>query len=741
MHTHRWPVPLLVLALLASALLAPASFAQDRRFDPSDLTFDGYQVRRSAKAGTFVPGQLLVRLRDNSAFATKAANSTSGGLQAFRARFADLKISTTSAVAPQTYRLTVAADTDIVAVAKQMAADPEVAYAQPNYKRYLYRTVNDPLSTFQYGLNKINAYGAWDITTGTSGVTIAIIDSGINLGHPEFANRLVPGFDFAYNDSDPSDDNGHGTHVAGIAAAAGDNGEGIAGMCWQCRIMPIKVTNEFGEGDDAGIASGVRWAVDRGARVINMSLGGEDESPVLQEAIRYAVSKNVLVVVAAGNSFEDGNPVEYPAAYDEVIAVGATEENDQRAFFSSVQPYIDVSAPGWNIASTWAQAGFPPTPYLAETGTSMASPYVAGLAGLLLSVNPNLDVNALRTIITSTTDDLGQPGTDWEFGAGRINAARAVAAVRVPAFEPVANPNQPDVSFFPETQHTLRGTFKAFWEQNGGLPVFGFPISEEVQETSPEGTFTVQYFERNRLELHPDKQPPYNVLLGRLSDVQLQRQGRDWFTFPKGQQTGGCQFFAETGHSVCEPFLSYWKNNGLRDAKLTPEGRSLALFGLPLSEAVPEVNSSGENVVTQWFERARFEFHPDEPQQYQVLLGLLGNETARPSATGTPASGQTPPDRCGFLPPATNATLKPGACVVVGTYFTIDASGFAPNEQLNFYLTVDGENIPLDPIQADEQGRVGLFDQALIPPGVYGIVLQGTQSGNQSVVYLKVVDR
>jgi thermitase len=736
MNFRRWSAPLLALTLLASAIVAPTSSAQDARPSPFGSKVQAAQVRRQPLGSSYVPGQLIVRLRDGSALAARSASNT----QALAARFGRLKVSATQQVAPRTFQLQVAANADVEALAREIAADADVAYAQPNYRFHALRSVNDPLSTFQYALNKIDAAGAWNVTTGSNAVTIAVVDTGVLPNHPDFTGRVLPGFDFINNDADATDDEGHGTHTAGIAAAAGDNGEGIAGMCWQCRILPVKVLDDEGAGSSLGVALGIRWAADNGARVINLSLGGDEDSPFVREAVRYAVSKNALVIAAAGNSADLGNPVEYPAAYDEVIAVGATDENDQRAFFSQVQGYVDVSAPGWNIPST-----FEPSiaPYLAFSGTSEAAPHVAGLAGLLLSVNPSLDVNALRSIITGTTDDLGTPGPDPEYGTGRINAGRAVAAVRIPAFDPVPNPNQPDVAYFPETQHTLSGEFKRFWEQNGGLQVFGFPISQEFQETTAEGTYTVQYFERNRFEFHPENAPPYNVLLGRLSDVQLRRQGRDWFTFPKGQETPGCQFFAETGHTVCEPFLSYWKSNGLRDPKLSRDGQSLALFGLPLSEAMPEVNSSGDTVVTQWFERARFEFHPDKPAQYQVLLGLLGNETARGGTASPPPVGGTPPNRCEFIPPSVDINLRPGNCIVALSVISFEAYNFAPGEEIAFVVgNSEGQVAPQDPLVANEQGRVGFADVVFpFPPGLYTLAMQGTQSGHQSVAFIKVVDR
>lgn len=732
MSARRLMAVFLPLVLVAVSLMVPASSHAQKR-----PPFDPHPLRRS-NGPAYAPGQVLVRLRDEARFGTQAREVG----RALQSRFAWLAVRQALRIAPATYRLELPANADVLSAVQRLQADPAIVYAQPNYWRRAHRSVNDPLSPFQYALTKLDAFNAWNFTTGSPTVKIAILDTGVAPNHPDLEGRVLPGYNFVSNNADAGDDEGHGTHTAGIAAATGDNGEGIAGMCWQCRILPVKVLNDAGEGLDEWIAQGVRWAADNGARVINLSLGGSDDNPILHEAIRYAASKNVLVVASAGNSADQGNPVQYPAAYDEVLAVGATDENDRRAFFSQVQGYVDVSAPGWNIPSTFdpAAAGLR---YVAFSGTSEAAPFVSGLAGLLLSLNPDLDVNALRQLIQGTADDLGVPGPDPEYGAGRINAARAVAAVRRPGFDAVPNPQQPDVLFFPETGHTLRGAFRRFWEQNGGLAVFGFPISEEIQETTAEGTFLVQYFERNRFELHPEQAPPYNVLLGRLGDTQLQSQGRNWFTLPKGQPTPGCQFFIETGHTLCEPFLSYWRNHGLLDPALSSYGRSLALFGFPLSEPQVERNASGDLVLTQWFERARFEFHPNNPPEYQVLLGLLGNELIRPGIFGPRPSNQAPAQRCGPLPPAIAGTIRPGDCLIVGTWVALNASGFAPGEVVSFSIADEqGESFELDPLRADEQGRiVDLQGTVVLPPGQYALVFRGVQSGHQAVIYLRMIDR
>jgi glucose/arabinose dehydrogenase len=197
---------------------------------------------------------------------------------------------------------------------------------------------------------------------------------------------------------------------------------------------------------------------------------------------------------------------------------------------------------------------------------------------------------------------------------------------------------------FPETNQTVGGPLLDFWNSNGGLPVFGLPISDQRSERTDVGRFAVQHFERGRLELHPENQAPYNVLLGRLGDDLLRRQGRDWHAEPnQGNPLGGsCLRFDQTEREVCGPFLDYWRSHGLRDPRLNQHQRSLALFGLPLTGVKRERNTSGDEVLTQWFERARFEYHPNNPNPYKVLLGRLGAETYAPqSPNGEPTRYRT----------------------------------------------------------------------------------------------------
>jgi len=293
--------------------------------------------------------------------------------------------------------------------------DPAVVYAELDASAWATLLPNDPGWGQQWALQKINAPLAWDITAGRPDVVIAVLDSGVILSHPDLANRLwanpgeVPdngvdddgngktddfwGWRFYHNwdgqtlvpreDHRVADDNGHGTHVAGIAGAEINNGLGMAGMAGGSRLMTVKVLDQYGTGWYSDIARGIVYAVDNGAGIINLSVGGEPPSETLQDAVDYAHAHGVLVVAAAGN---DGGAVLYPAACEHVLAVAATDQSDAPAGFSNHGPQVDVAAPGVDIYSTWPWRGG----YFTKSGTSMAAPHVAGLAALIWSARPDL---------------------------------------------------------------------------------------------------------------------------------------------------------------------------------------------------------------------------------------------------------------------------------------------------------------------------------------------------------------
>ncbi|RAS72747.1 S8 family peptidase [Priestia endophytica] len=291
----------------------------------------------------------------------------------------------------------------------------EVEYVEPNYTVEAFLTPNDAFYAYQYGPQKIGAPSAWDVTTSNSNVRIAIVDTGVQANHPDLVNKLLPGYNFVNGNSNVTDVNGHGTHVAGIAAASINNNLGIAGIAPAARILPVKALADNGSGISTNIANGIVYAANQGAQVINLSLGTTQDSLTIRNAIDYAVNRGFVVVAAAGNN--GANLLTYPAVYQNVLSVASTDENDQRSSFSNYGTWVDVAAPGSNILST-----YPNSYYSYLSGTSMACPHVAGLAALLAAQGrSNVQI---RSIIQNTSDPIPGTGTFWVYG--RINANRAV---------------------------------------------------------------------------------------------------------------------------------------------------------------------------------------------------------------------------------------------------------------------------------------------------------------------------
>ncbi|MEO6457466.1 MAG: S8 family peptidase, partial [Chloroflexia bacterium] len=372
----------------------------------------------------YEPGELLVKVATGDAIRSHgdALFSASPALTQLMSCF-DLR--SAMDVLPGVYKLQVASDSglDVEAAAQALVASGTVAYAEPNYHVYATLAPNDEqyVAGQQWGITQIKAEQAWDVTTGATNIVIAVLDTGTATDHPDLADKIVPGYDFINNDNNPYDDVFHGTQTAGVAAASSNNGEGVAGVSWGARIMPVKVLGPRGGSDDA-VARGIRWAVDNGAKIINASLGSPSNARVLREAVEYAHARGVLFVAAAGNT-PDGKS-HYPAAYESVLSVGATGRSDTVTGFSSWGPFVDVSAPGVGILSTSWNDG--QLNYEYNNGTSYSAPFVAGLAALVWSVNPSFTADQVKQIVEDSSDDLGTPGFDEYYGRGRVNALRAV---------------------------------------------------------------------------------------------------------------------------------------------------------------------------------------------------------------------------------------------------------------------------------------------------------------------------
>lgn len=303
------------------------------------------------------------------------------------------------------------------AVARALAKNPNIKFAELDLLVTTEQVPNDPQYTSAWHLPKIQAPTAWDSSQG-NGVTIAILDSGVDASHPDLAGKLVSGWNAADSTTNTADISGHGTKVAGSAAATVNNGIGVAGVAGAARIMPVRVTNSSdGSAYFSAIASGLTWAADHGAQVANISYDMLTTSSSVSSAAQYMNSKGGVVVVAAGNTGTDRGYSDSPY----MISVSATDSSDVKASWSSFGYYVDVTAPGVSIWTTTNGGG-----YGAVNGTSFASPVTAGVVALMKAANPSLSPATLEQVLESTATDLGSAGWDTAYGYGRVNAAAAV---------------------------------------------------------------------------------------------------------------------------------------------------------------------------------------------------------------------------------------------------------------------------------------------------------------------------
>jgi len=331
-----------------------------------------------------------------------------------------------------------------------LAKNPRVSFVENNYLAAGAAVPNDPSFGSQWHLQKIGAPLAWDISTGLATVDIAVVDSGVDPNHPDLSGKLIPGYNFLGSNTDTSDVLGHGTAVAGTAAAIANNATGVAGVAWKNPVMPLVVLDATNYASYANIAKAITYAADRGVRVINVSIGGTASSSTLQNAVNYAWNKGALVFASAMNN--NSSTPAYPAACTNVVAVAATNSADAKASFSNYGPWITIAAPGEGIYTTNRGGG-----YGSWNGTSFSSPMTAGLAALVLSVNPLLTNAQVVDILKSSSDDLGAAGFDQYFGHGRINALKALSTARNTI--PLGDTTAPTVTIAsPATGTTVKGT-------------------------------------------------------------------------------------------------------------------------------------------------------------------------------------------------------------------------------------------------------------------------------------------
>ena len=305
------------------------------------------------------------------------------------------------------------------AAAAALARSPRFKLAEPEALHAPALLPNDPLVPNEWHLANLQLFTAWDLITGSPATPIAILDSGVDPTHPDLQPKLVPGWNFYNNSADTSDVYGHGTKVAGAAAAAGNNGIGVVGPAFANPIMPIRVTGTDGWASDSAIIQGLMWAADHGAKVANLSFGGIESSGSILSAAQYFRSKGGLVTASAGNYGNDNGSPDTPY----VISVSATGSDDLKTSWSSFGSYVDVAAPGSGIQTTTVGGT-----YASVSGTSFSAPVTAGVIALILAANPALTPSQAETMLDQNADDLGTPGFDTWYGWGRVNAFKAVSA-------------------------------------------------------------------------------------------------------------------------------------------------------------------------------------------------------------------------------------------------------------------------------------------------------------------------
>ncbi len=329
------------------------------------------------------------------------------------------------------YRVAFSPDHAADALASLASKSEVVKAAEPEGEQVAQVIPDDSLyRQFQWNLRRIGMEQAWDLRPDASDVVVAVLDTGVDLTHPDLKGNLLTdqGYDFLDDTPIPQDDESHGTAVAGIIGAIGDNHEGVTGVAWRVKLLPIKALNSQGRGPDSAMVQAILYAADNGAKIINISSTGTRYSAALETAVQYAQDKGALVVAAAGNTGNGDNAVNYPAGFDGVVAVAAIDDHDQLASFSQRQPYVALAAPGVDVPSTaWAGAGR--GLYASQSGTSIAAPHVSGAAAILWALRPDLAASDIVQALEANADK--PPSPDPGYGAGILNVARAVAALRL----------------------------------------------------------------------------------------------------------------------------------------------------------------------------------------------------------------------------------------------------------------------------------------------------------------------
>jgi subtilisin family serine protease len=403
----RWGPPLLVSAGIL-ALGAPSLALGDDSAEPGEGGApSSIPLTTNEPTVEYAPGQLLVGLEEDASRAeVKDAVEEAGA-------------TVEASIGPIDAKVLEVPRGQMDEAVESLESSPAVEYVEREVVLEGTDTVpNDGLWQGQWGPKRVSAPKAWDTTKGSAGVIIAVLDTGVDYSHPDLKEAFVSGHDFISDDDSPRDDHGHGTAAAGVIAARTNNGKGQAGICWRCRVMPLKVLDANGQGTTSDIAAGILWAVAHGADVISLSLGGAGSTQTLANAVETAAGKGIPVVAAAGNAGTT-TPF-YPAAHPEALSVAGTTSSDKLYQWSNRGSWVQVAAPGCNTAPVKGGG------YGNFCGTSSATPIVAGIAGLVLSLAPELPKEKFEQALRSTAVRISS-GVRY----GRVDALKTLAALKL----------------------------------------------------------------------------------------------------------------------------------------------------------------------------------------------------------------------------------------------------------------------------------------------------------------------
>lgn len=470
-----------------------------------------------------------------------------------------------------------------------------------------------------WALQHLGVPQAWNVSSGF-GVIVAVLDSGVNASHPALQGQVLPGWNFVHGTEDASDDAGHGTFTAGIIAAHRGPDHALTGVAPGAKILPVKILDSRGAGSTANFVAGITYAVDHGAKVINISASGVVNSQSLADAVQYAEDHGAVVVASAGN--HANGEMNYPAAFPSVLAVTAAGPDDTVAAFSSFGPFVDLAAPGVNVPSTWWEPAKGNT-YLTASGTSAAAAYVSGVAALIMSARPDLSPAQVRQVLTETASDIGPPGIDASSGFGRLDAYLATR-VAVPV-----NPTGParvTVVSEPGGSHIKIHSDGFQPDEPVALWVTGADGRHRVHRGITAGSSGEVSTDLGPAARFPEGEVVVTAVGQRSgiasearTTVQALPANPAFERVAPFDSTPDRVYFPETGHSLSGGFKTYWDTHG-----------GLAVFGFPISEEFAERNpDSGAVYTVQYFERNRFEYHPEfSGTHFEVSLGRLGVQIA-----------------------------------------------------------------------------------------------------------------